>query len=238
MSVGGIVMMTTAVIWLILQNPPTPIARLMPTAGPLPTAPPATAVPETNQDVALLPETPLDPEYPEHFVSALDAAVPNSGQPVRIVIPIIGLDAPIQSIGMQAVQMNADIFYQWQVPQRFAAGWHNTSARLGSVGNTVLNGHHNIYGEVFRDLVDLEAGDTITVYGPDNEFHYQVNDVMILPEQGQPLSVRRENAAWITTTTDERLTLVTCWPYEDNTHRVVVVAYPVAADELNQGGFE
>jgi len=38
--------------------------------------------------------------------------------------------------------------------------------------------------------------------------------------------VRQENARWIAPTDDERLTLVTCWPYTNNTHRVVVVAKP------------
>jgi sortase A len=43
-----------------------------------------------------------------------------------------------------------------------------------------------------------------------------------------PLSVRRKNAQWIMPTGDERLTLVTCWPYEwpGNSHRVIVVARP------------
>jgi LPXTG-site transpeptidase (sortase) family protein len=26
--------------------------------------------------------------------------------------------------------------------------------------------------------------------------------------------------------TDERLTLITCWPYETNTHRLIIVALP------------
>ena len=45
------------------------------------------------------------------------------------------------------------------VPDFFAAGWHTDSTPPGFPGNTVLNGHHNIYGEVFRDLdkVDLAA---------------------------------------------------------------------------------
>jgi sortase A len=53
-----------------------------------------------------------------------------------------------------------------------------------------------------------------------------VSERHILPEKGQPLSVRLKNAAWIQPTTDERLTLVTCWPYTSNTHRLIIVARP------------
>jgi len=38
--------------------------------------------------------------------------------------------------------------------------------------------------------------------------------------------VRRQNARWIAPTTDERLTLVTCWPYTGNSHRLIIVAKP------------
>jgi sortase A len=37
---------------------------------------------------------------------------------------------------------------------------------------------------------------------------------------------RLENARWIGPFPDERLTLVTCWPYTNNTHRVIVIAKP------------
>jgi sortase A len=49
---------------------------------------------------------------------------------------------------------------------------------------------------------------------------------MILPERDQPIEVRLANARYIQPTDDERLTLITCWPYESNTHRVVVIAFP------------
>ena len=50
---------------------------------------------------------------------------------------------------------------------------------------------------------------------------------MILEERDQSLDVRIENAQWIEQTDDERLTLVTCWPYTDNSHRLIVVAHPI-----------
>ncbi len=94
----------------------------------------------------------------------------------------------------------------------------------------MINGHHNLNGRVFKDLVNLSAGDTIQLFSGDQVFEYEVVSMQILEELNQPLEVQVENGRWILPTEDERLTLVTCWPYVTNTHRVVVVAEPMAAD--------
>jgi sortase A len=41
--------------------------------------------------------------------------------------------------------------------------------------------------------------------------------------------VRMQNARWIMPTPDERLTLVTCAPDAQSTHRLIIVALPVAS---------
>jgi len=61
---------------------------------------------------------------------------------------------------------------------------------------------------------------------------YEVTERKLLLERGQPLAVRIENAQWIMPTEDTRLTLVTCWPPTDNSHRLVVIARPVAEEWL------
>ena len=99
----------------------------------------------------------------------------------------------------------------------------------------MLDGHHNIYGEVFRYLVDLKPGDTIQLWAGDQAREYVVSLLKILPEKGQPLEVRLKNARWIQPTEDERLTLITCWPYESNTHRLIVVALPADAPPTDTG---
>jgi len=147
--------------------------------------------------------------------------------PDRILISNINLDAPVIPIGAELVQFEGDIFQQWLAPDYRAAGWHNSSAGLGVPGNTVLNGHNNIRGEVFRDLYQLKTGDEIDLFSSGQEFRYTVVFTAILPERGQPIEVRLANAEWIQPTQDERITLVTCWPYESNTHRVIVVAVPI-----------
>lgn len=150
-----------------------------------------------------------------------------TAKPERIVISKISLDAPIVDAMVKKTYLAAEEYEQWLAPDEFAAGWHTTSAKLGEVGNTVLNGHHNVHGMVFKDLVKLETGDEIIVYGGGHEFRYEIVNKMILPERDVTAEVRLENARWIMHSTDERLTLVTCWPYESNTHRLVIVARPI-----------
>jgi len=137
------------------------------------------------------------------------------------VIPAIGLDAPVVPVGWTMTEDGP----VWDVAD-YAVSWHNTSAYPGHVGNIVLSGHHNIKGKVFRYLIDLEPGDEITLYVGETAYHYVVAEKHLLEEKGMPEEVRRSNAQWIAPTNDERLTLVTCWPYTSNTHRLIIVAKP------------
>lgn len=237
MAVGVVILLLAVVIWATAPlNVPE---RLEPAA--VPTLTPSTApnpfVPEqiaqaTEETPILLPETPLETEGLPSFAAVSDAPTSFNanipGQPVRLIIPTLNLDAAVHRIGLQALFEDGQRYFQWAVPSGFAAGWHETSAPLGQAGNTVLNGHNNIYGEVFRDLVELEVGDTITLYNDTGQiFTYEVQQQELLAENGQPISVRIENARWIEATEDERVTLVSCWPYATNAYRVVVIARPV-----------
>ena len=146
--------------------------------------------------------------------------------PDKIEIPAIGLVAPIQIAEFNFTDIEGETFGQWVPAAAFAAAWHPNSALLGEKGNTVINGHHNMYGEVFGKLIDLESGDIIYVYAKGKRYPFVVANKMILLERGQPLEVRMENAEWLGKTDDERLTLVTCWPQKTNTHRLIIVARP------------
>jgi sortase A len=91
----------------------------------------------------------------------------------------------------------------------------------------VLSGHHNILGQVFRYVVNLKVGDPITIYAGGTAYNYRVTDSFIVPDKYVSAQQRIENGKWIGPFPDERLTLVTCWPYTNNTHRVIVIAKPV-----------
>lgn len=244
-SIAAIIMMTCAGIWLVAPATVSWAAYNVSTAfmspeqaQALPTPASVARVPdfllrkaEQLAAAAATPAPPAELEVDAGMISMADAEVvdPDDGIPTRIVIPSIELDAPVSAIGLESFDQGGATYYRWQVPDKFEAGWHNSSQPLGIAGNTVLNGHHNVFGEVFRYLVDLEPGDTIILYDDDEQFEYQVTEKEIIPEKGQPLEVRLANAHWIEQTDDERVTMVTCWPYETNSHRLVVVAKPVTS---------
>jgi LPXTG-site transpeptidase (sortase) family protein len=232
-----------------VEAPPTSIPTAAPTDTPMPTATmdPFKDIPVLNpgdelneggfvvvSDVQLgsgAAPTPLptvDLAVIQDEVIIPTPPTPVAPPPNRIAIPRLGLDAPVEPAGMTESDIAPGVV-EWSVPDHRAAGWLDTSAPFGTVGNMVIAGHHNINGEVFKGLWDLEAGDIISLWANDKQMDYAVADVLILPDKNQPLEVRLRNAQYIHPTEDERVTLVTCWPYENNTHRVVVIAFPLPA---------
>jgi sortase A len=150
---------------------------------------------------------------------------PAQSAPSRIQIPALDLDADVVPVGWREVEYHGQRVRVWNVAD-YAAGWHEASALPGRPGNVVISGHNNIRGEVFRDVANLEAGAGITLTADERPYTYVVESKMIIPERGRPIEERLENNRWIGYFEDERLTLVTCWPYTSNTHRVIVIARP------------
>ena len=150
-----------------------------------------------------------------------------SEPPTRIVAPDINLDAKVVPMTWEMVDRRGTMVSEWIVPAN-AAGWHANSALPGNQENVVMSGHNNIDGKVFRYLVNLEPGNKVTVYAGGVPYEYTVTEKYILKEAGMPLEVRQKNAQWMMPAGEERLTLVTCWPYEwpGNSHRVIIVARP------------
>jgi LPXTG-site transpeptidase (sortase) family protein len=186
----------------------------------------------SKQVLTMLPESPQANRPVTSTIAGSDAPALSSNftknQPVRLVISSLGIDTPIQPVGLVPMVEDGERYYQWEVPDGRAVGWHKISARLGESGNTVLNGHNNVYGQVFRDLASLEVGAEIVVYDAEKSHTYIVTQSEIVAEFGQPLAVRLENARWIQPGDEEQITMVSCWPYASNTHRVIVVAKPAS----------
>jgi sortase A len=136
-------------------------------------------------------------------------------------------------VSWEAITIQGQVYSRWQAPNSYAGGWHDTSAPLSAGSNIVLNGHHNAWGQVFGQLVKVQPGDQVFLYSQGTEFAYTVVQSMILPERDQPLSVRVDNARWLLPTPNERVTLITCWPENDNSHRLVVIAIPKEELEIN-----
>jgi len=213
----------------VVENTATPVAPPTATRTPTLTPSPTFALPTSTGSRPTRTFTPTLTPTPTSTPTALPTLAPDSAPagapPDRIVISAIALDAAVKPIGWHIEEQDGQKFSVWDVPDN-AAGWHETSAYPGEGGNVVLNGHHNIRGEVFRYLIDLEAGAKIKLYVGDRIYYYSVTEKHIIKEKGEPQQVRYENARWIAPTDDERLTLVTCWPYTSNSHRLIIVAMP------------
>lgn len=145
----------------------------------------------------------------------------------RLIIPSLGVDSPVVAAEPQiGLALDGSLRLIWNIPD-YAAGWHADSAPLGGAGNAVISGHNNIGSEVFRQLEEAHVGSPIYVQIPGGPTYlYTIRQVLVLPEDGQPESVRIANARYLQPTADTRLTLVSCWPDWTNTERVVVVALP------------
>ncbi|MBI1878296.1 MAG: sortase [Chloroflexi bacterium] len=215
--------------------PPTTTLRPEDTPTPDPTPTPTPEIePATEPAAAEVPSLASNPLVVEEPAAASAAAeAPSLAAEISIPSPItrivaqtIGLDAPVMGVGWITEIRDGVPINIWTVAD-YAAGWHKNSALPGQGGNIVLSGHHNINGEVFRYTIDMNVGDIVTLYMGDQPYDYVVVDKFIVKDKGEPDAVRRENAKWIGPFNEERLTLVTCWPYTNNTHRAIVIAKPV-----------
>ncbi len=186
---------------------------------------PPTAEPTLQPSAA--PEVTGEPAGgPSPTVTPAPSPIPALGPPTWIEAAAIGLYAPVVEIGRRTTNVDGAEVTEWEVPDD-AAGFHKGSAYPGQPGNTVISGHNNMGSEVFRRLIDLNVDDEVILYVDKVPFHYRVAQKELVPEEGASDEQRRENGKWISPTSDERLTLVTCWPYTGNTHRLVIVARPV-----------
>ncbi|MDF1512764.1 MAG: class D sortase [Anaerolineae bacterium] len=139
----------------------------------------------------------------DHVAAITPLPVPTPGpeQARRIVIPAIQVDAPV---------VEGD---DWE-SLKYGSGHHIGSANPGERGNCVISGHNDIYGQLFRDLPDLKVGDEIVIYTASQEYTYVVEQTRIVP----PTEVSVLDA-----TSTPVLTLVSCYPYGIDTHRIVVI---------------
>lgn len=92
----------------------------------------------------------------------------------------------------------------------------STSLPVGGTGtHAVLTGHTGLAGEkMFTDLTALEKGDLFYVHVLGNTLAYQVDQIEVTePEDTSLLLIDREA---------DYITLLTCYPYGINSHRLLV----------------
>lgn len=139
-------------------------------------------------------------------------------------IPAIGVEAPIIAFTPWDREVDGVTVLRLPVPNFYGVSWDARSAEPGVGGNTVLAGHSNLYGGVFGDIDELTYGQEIAIWSPNGVFSYYISQIEYIEENNQPLEVRYQNAQWMQQTSDSRVTLITCWPRSNSTHRLIVVA--------------
>lgn len=85
----------------------------------------------------------------------------------------------------------------------------------GQTGNVVLAAHNDVYGELFRDLDQMQVGDEFYIQTRTGTYTYRVTgtdiveptDVYVMADQGRPTA-----------------TLISCYPYRVNDKRYIVFA--------------
>jgi len=134
-------------------------------------------------------------------------------------------------VGWKIEERDGRRYTVWETASH-AAAHHRNSANPGERGNVVLSGHHNIEGEVFREFSSigepgsrLDLGDEIILHAEDGRaFSDRIVEWHRFREAGVSEEELRAHGRFMDPTDRPILTLVTCWPYITNTHRVVVVA--------------
>lgn len=89
------------------------------------------------------------------------------------------------------------------------------TGRPGAVGNYAIAGHRNLtYGKNFNRLDEVDVGDLITVDTGTKQYVYKVEKKLyVLPEEVWVLNGNDK---------DREITLITCHPMENPTHRIAI----------------
>ena len=154
------------------------------------------------------PGGPAPAEIPAHLqdlvsaVTPLPVPTPGPEQATRIQVSSIDVDVPV---------MEGD---DWETLKR-GAGHLIGSANPGERGNCVISAHNDIFGQAFRDLPDVGLGDEVIVHTASRAYRYVVSQKRII----KPTEVDVLNP-----TSSPILTLISCYPYGIDTHRIAVVA--------------
>jgi LPXTG-site transpeptidase (sortase) family protein len=154
-------------------------------------------------------------------VAPAAVATPVAGPPLRIVIPSIGVDAPITTKGLDA----NGVMEAPNGPEDVA--WYGFTALPGSGSNAVFSAHVDYHGygpAVFADLKKLKKGDLVEVHTADGTvYRYEVTLSISYPAETAP------SEEIVGPTSREVITLITCAGSFDQatrrySHRLVVRA--------------
>jgi len=106
--------------------------------------------------------------------------------------------------------------FTYDIVPQYGVTRFSLSARFGQPGLSMLSGHDDIYGSIFKNLDWMRPDDAIVVTQGPHLYRYVVQSVHVVT----PDDVAMLNAPYARPT----LALISCTPYNVDTHRVVVIA--------------
>jgi LPXTG-site transpeptidase (sortase) family protein len=186
------------------------VATVLPDGSPWTVATPALAVVPSQASTGAQPAA--SPAGPKADMAA-------NPSPVRILIPRIGVNALIESRGLDSGR-------NMQTPTDFRhAAWYNLGPVPGAPGNALVNGHVSWWtgSAVFSRLGELRAGDSVTVIrGDGTRVTFKVTARTIVAANARVASLFAPSRK-------ATLTLITCSGTWDprimsDTHRLLVSA--------------
>ena len=132
------------------------------------------------------------------------AAVVLTELPERLMIPSIGVDAPVQFVGLSTSSVG-----QMDVPDNFTdVAWYKYGPRPGMVGSSVIAGHLNgkyVEEAVFYDLSQVKIDDEVFIIDATGAvLIFKVVDVRTYPHDAPTEEV------FISDDGKVRLNLITC----------------------------
>jgi LPXTG-site transpeptidase (sortase) family protein len=144
-----------------------------------------------------------------------------SGMPTRVVIPALGVDAPVRPI-----RAPGGVLIPPSDPQEL--GWWADGAEPGATRGSALVTGHTVHtgGGALDDLETLQVGDLVKVHTSHGWVRYAVRDTEVY-DKG---NVARHAQRLFSQEAPGRLVLITCedWDGERYLSNVVVTAVPLA----------
>jgi sortase A len=122
---------------------------------------------------------------------------------LALIIPKLNLNGTVvQGVDWEALKQGVG-----QVPNGTNPG--------DDYGNVAFAAHNDIYGELFRHLDELEAGDTFQIQTRTAVFTYSVTEKRFVePNEVEVLQPRQGATA----------TLISCYPYQIDNQRIIIFA--------------
>lgn len=139
----------------------------------------------------------------EWIQPVINRPAPTSETALKLIIPDLNLEgAIVQGVDWEALKQGVG-----QVPNGVNPG--------DDIGNISFAAHNDIYGSLFRYLDQLQPGDTFQVQTASSVFTYTVTGTQIVEPSDVHVLENRQGAT---------ATLISCYPYQVNTQRIVVFA--------------